>query len=231
MQNGATIARAIDNFWETDIDNAGAGVLIAYKIDDVSAPIRSSHDACFATTLKPYLEHLVWKFAVASGCDGKIAYDRPLVDCGLDSFNAIKFRSLLCRKLCNARLPETILCDFPTIRKIADLLMRSASVLKPYLRQLVREIAIEAGCKEGLNYDSPLMDAGLELLETINFRSLLSRKLCNVWLSETLIFDYPTIRAIAEMLGSGQNKAIVVPRAIPQADCILTFVAIFEDFI
>ena len=118
VQNGATIARAIDNFWETDIDNAGAGVLIAYKIDDVSAPIRSSHDACFATTLKPYLEHLVWKFAVASGCDGKIAYDRPLVDCGLDSFNAIKFRSLLCRKLCNARLPETILCDFPTIRKI-----------------------------------------------------------------------------------------------------------------
>ena len=104
--------------------------------------------------------------------------------------------------------------------------MRSASVLKPYLRQLVREIAIEAGCKEGLNYDSPLMDAGLELLETINFRSLLSRKLCNVWLSETLIFDYPTIRAIAEMLGSGQNKAIVVPRAIPQADCILTSVAI-----
>ena len=93
--------------------------------------------------------------------------------------------------------------------------------------QLVREIAIEAGCMETVEYDSPLMDAGLDSLDTLRFRSLLSRKLCDTPLPQTITFDYPTIRAIAEMLIGTEHVHEMSPStAVEQPDPSCTSVAI-----
>ena len=44
--------------------------------------------------------------------------------------------------------------------------------------------------------DAPLMEAGLDSLGTIEFRSRLSSRLCDVHLPDTLVFDHPTLRQV-----------------------------------
>ena len=149
--------------------------------------------------------------------------DIPLMDAGLDPLHVAKFRALLSKKLCNLCLPESLIFDYPTIGKITDMLTRYSATL-PYLKQLVRDIAIEAGCAETIDCDFPLMDAGLGSLDAINFRTLLSRKLCNTWMPETIIFDYPTIEKIAEML-AGHTHEISLPQSIYPASASSTSIA------
>ena len=47
-----------------------------------------------------------------------------------------------------------------------------------------------------ISADAPLMEAGLDSLGAVEFRSQLSRQLGNVKLPETLIFDFPTLRQV-----------------------------------
>ena len=187
--------------------------------DDVS--IRSSRNAPRATTLELHFQQLVRAIAIEAGCDETIDSDIPLMDAGLD---AAKFRALLSEKLCKLCLPEKLIFDCPTIGKIADMLTRCSATL-PYLQQLVRDVAIDAGCAETVDCDFPLMDAGLDSLDAINFRALLSRKLCNTWVPETIIFDYPTIGKIAEML-AGHTHEISLPQSIYPASASSTSIAI-----
>ena len=44
--------------------------------------------------------------------------------------------------------------------------------------------------------DAPLMEAGLDSLGAVEFRSRVSNKLDGVKLPETLIFDFPTLRQV-----------------------------------
>ena len=224
VKNGATVVKVVDNFWESDVDNDGAGVLIVYEVNGDDLSIRSSQDARCVTTLKPYFQQLVREIAIEAGCDETINSDISLMDAGLDPLHAAKFREILSKKLCNLCLPETLIFDYPSIEKIADMLTRCSATL-PYLQQLVRDIAIEAGCVETIECDFPLMDAGLDSLDAINFRSLLSRTLCNTWVPETIIFDYPTIGKIAEML-AGHTREISFPQSIYPASASSTSIAI-----
>ena len=48
----------------------------------------------------------------------------------------------------------------------------------------------------GTSLDAPLMEAGLDSLGSVEFRSRLSSELGGVKLPETLVFDFPTLRQV-----------------------------------
>jgi len=71
------------------------------------------------------------------------------------------------------------------------------------LLKLVRDTAQQVVSSEGLTDDSPLMDAGLDSIEAVEFRTKLKAQMpSHVQLAATLMFDYPTVRAIASHLAS-----------------------------
>ena len=54
----------------------------------------------------------------------------------------------------------------------------------------------------GTSLDAPLMEAGLDSLGSVEFRSRLSSELGDVKLPETLVFDFPTLRQVEGHVGS-----------------------------
>ena len=56
-----------------------------------------------------------------------VSVDAPLMEAGLDSLGATEFRSRLSSQLGDAKLPETLVFDFPTLRQIEAFAIQSAS--------------------------------------------------------------------------------------------------------
>merc|ERR1719221_1262477 len=64
----------------------------------------------------------------------------------------------------------------------------------------VQAIAREAiGIDEGLYLDSPLMDSGMDSLTAVSFRNTLQQTLA-VKLPSSLMFDYPTMKEVANRI-------------------------------
>merc|ERR1712183_638228 len=53
---------------------------------------------------------------------------------------------------------------------------------------------------EDIDYDTPLLEAGLDSLSMLEFHAMVSKELPGVTLSPTLLFDYPTIRELTDNL-------------------------------
>lgn len=67
-------------------------------------------------------------------------------------------------------------------------------------KQLAMNIAVEAvGSEEPIAFDDSLMDVGLDSLAAISFRETLARE-CGLKLPSTLIFDYPNLNAVADLM-------------------------------
>jgi acyl carrier protein len=82
----------------------------------------------------------------------------------------------------------------------------------PAVQQVAQELLAP-----GTSLDAPLMEAGLDSLGAVEFRSRLSSQLGNVKLPETLVFDFPTLRQIEMhldgLLATASNTVEHAPNA------------------
>merc|ERR1712032_1089005 len=75
-----------------------------------------------------------------------------------------------------------------------------------YVTSLVQRITDNIIDSDGaVNLDDALMDSGLDSLSAINFRNTLTKEL-GLKLPGTLMFDYPTMRGVAEHLYEVGNE-------------------------
>ena len=153
--------------------------------------------------------------------ESRTSADAPLMDAGLDSLGAVEFRARLKARLGDAfELSETLTFDFPTLRQIEAHLrprvVRSTQAVSPVaangdaltpsqvtlgvsageVSTAVQHVAHEL-LESRTSADAPLMDAGLDSLGAVEFRARLKARLGDAFeLSETLTFDFPTLRQI-----------------------------------
>merc|ERR1719198_352516 len=59
---------------------------------------------------------------------------------------------------------------------------------------------------EGIGLDTPFMDAGLDSLLSIQFRTQLQQQFSGMNLPSTLTFDYPTVQAITNLIMEKQEE-------------------------
>merc|ERR1719188_1396536 len=72
--------------------------------------------------------------------------------------------------------------------------------------QTVVAMAREAvGVEDGVYLDSPLMDSGMDSLTAVSFRNGLQQSL-NVKLPSSLMFDYPTMKEVANRIVELSNE-------------------------
>jgi aryl carrier-like protein len=89
----------------------------------------------------------------------------------------------------------------------------------------VQRVAAELLGNESLPDQQPLMDAGLDSLAAVEFRTLLSKQFPMCDIPSTCLFDYPTITAISQYL-----SANIAPRATPHAKGTATPIGEPSDF-
>lgn len=90
--------------------------------------------------------------------------------------------------------------------------MTPRPALETILRLIVAEIATVTGMSpEDVDTEKPFMAMGIESLQAVTIVSGVAKKL-NRELSATALFDYPTVKALAEHL-AGENEGTPTPRA------------------
>eukprot|EP00930_Biecheleria_cincta_P018014 TRINITY_DN14165_c0_g5_i1.p1 TRINITY_DN14165_c0_g5~~TRINITY_DN14165_c0_g5_i1.p1 ORF type:complete len:916 (+),score=241.04 TRINITY_DN14165_c0_g5_i1:255-2750(+) len=163
------------------------------------------------------------------GSDNDIEDDLPLMDVGINSMNAVVFRNKLLSEFPGIELPTTLVFDFPSVRALsayatelstamamaaAPLLspaaMSTASLARGPLAPAVDPAAVAAKIQEvargmlgngtDIDADMPLMDVGINSMNAVLFRNKLGAAFEGVELPSTLVFDYPTIKAMSELL-------------------------------
>merc|ERR1712139_157367 len=68
------------------------------------------------------------------------------------------------------------------------------------LVEAVKSTGLDLMGADDLDNDTPLMDAGLDSLAAVEFQSMLAKQYSGVNLPATLIFDFPSAGAIADMV-------------------------------
>ncbi|KAL4451846.1 hypothetical protein ABPG75_007508, partial [Micractinium tetrahymenae] len=149
---------------------------------------------------------------------------QPLMAAGLDSLSSVELRNSLESRL-GLQLPGTLVFDYPTVSAIAGFVAANhapaaaagiaagsdpededgalsagtaAASSAEHLAFIQGEVAEVARTILGADvaHDAPLMSAGLDSLSSVEFRNSLEAKL-GLELPGTLVFDYPTVAAIA----------------------------------
>eukprot|EP00443_Scrippsiella_acuminata_P059198 CAMPEP_0115481012 /NCGR_PEP_ID=MMETSP0271-20121206/57569_1 /TAXON_ID=71861 /ORGANISM="Scrippsiella trochoidea, Strain CCMP3099" /LENGTH=274 /DNA_ID=CAMNT_0002908715 /DNA_START=36 /DNA_END=856 /DNA_ORIENTATION=- len=158
--------------------------------------------------------------------------DTPLMESGMDSLSAVEFRNRFTSKVPQINLPNTLIFDYPTISSIAQFSVSqmgpvagvaatggmpmmaapaapglSASAVQDLLKRIAADTTGGA-----VEEDKPLMESGMDSLSAVEFRNRLSSELPGLQLPNTLIFDYPTIAAVADYAVS-QLGAVATPVA------------------
>lgn len=67
----------------------------------------------------------------------------------------------------------------------------------------VNEVALSLIGNESIMADTPLMDAGLDSLASVEFQNTLQKEFKGASLPSTLVFDYPTPKDIAQFINTG----------------------------
>ncbi|GAB4814934.1 hypothetical protein N2152v2_001980 [Parachlorella kessleri] len=144
----------------------------------------------------------------------QVAIDVPLMSAGLDSLSSVELRNALQARF-DLDLPVTVMFDHPTVHALAgfisgqlldkDLVGQELQVVQfspvAALQDLVGQLqGIVAGVLgSNVPEDQPLMAAGLDSLGAIELRSAIERQF-SLELPATVMFDHPTIAAIASLL-------------------------------
>ena len=166
--------------------------------------------------------------AVKAVMGSEVAADQPLMAAGLDSLSSVELRNSLEAKL-GVELPSTLVFDYPTISAIASFLASKVQLpaapllpagaphaawqvvaqadLEQLMLQQVQE-TVRAVLGSEVATDQPLMAAGLDSLSSVELRNSLEAKL-GVELPTTLVFDYPTVGAIATLLATKVELPVV----------------------
>ena len=146
----------------------------------------------------------------------------PLLDAGLDSLSAVHLSSILEEKIPGVRCPSTLIFDYPTPgelcafienqvrKKNTETYTQSTQPTKNERRgyildthKTVQKIIVQI-LGHSINQSSPLMDAGFDSINAIEFTQAIQAAFPNATdeqiLPATLIFDYPTIADIVNFL-------------------------------
>merc|ERR1712048_1497984 len=75
------------------------------------------------------------------------------------------------------------------------------------LLSTVNDVALSLIGSESLAGDTPLMDAGLDSLASVEFRNTLAKEFTGVQLPSTLVFDFPTPKMITEHIYQGLRES------------------------
>jgi acyl carrier protein len=139
---------------------------------------------------------------------------------GLDSLSSVEFRNSLAARL-GLELPSTLIFDYPSVAAIAqfvagqqqqgaenegedddapqvtaDALAAHAAAIKADVMETLRGIIGTTVAD-----DAPLMSAGLDSLASVEFKNSLEARV-GAELPDTLVFDYPTVAAIAQHIAT-----------------------------
>ncbi len=185
-----------------------------------SAPPAVSKEALLSSVLE----------VLAAVLGTSVGPQEPLMAAGLDSLASVEFRNSLEAKL-QMKLPTTLIFDYPTAAAIAEYAAAAAAAAarlpsaaaasqaqgaaaggadrEAHLRQVSAEVAAVAAevlGMPGLDLEQPLMAAGLDSLGAVELRNALQSRL-GVELPTTVVFDYPSISAMAAYVTSKQQPA------------------------
>merc|ERR1712196_165020 len=78
------------------------------------------------------------------------------------------------------------------------------------LQEAIKGAALDLIGSDELPADTPLMDAGLDSLAAVEFQGMLAKQFPGLQLPATLIFDFPSVSAIATHM-DGELRAAFVP--------------------
>jgi len=89
-----------------------------------------------------------------------------------------------------------------------------ASAIGPYkgpsidqIEEIIKDTALSLIGVETLDNDEPLMDAGLDSLAAVEFANAVSKDFVGVQMPNTLMFDYPSVKALTQFIDVGLKDA------------------------
>jgi len=164
------------------------------------------------------------------GSDRDLDADMPLMDIGINSMNAVLFRNKLVTEFKDVELPTTLVFDFPTVKALSGLVVEQSTSAAMAANQaamasmqgmgmagypMVAQSRVDpvevnskiqevtrgmVGSDRDIDADMPLMDIGINSMNAVLFRNKLGNAFEGVELPNTLVFDYPTVKAMTELL-------------------------------
>jgi len=71
----------------------------------------------------------------------------------------------------------------------------------------ITDVALSLMGVDDLDGDTPLMDAGLDSLASVEFQNNLQKEFAGVQMPSTLVFDYPSVRTMSDFINSSLREA------------------------
>ena len=75
------------------------------------------------------------------------------------------------------------------------------------IEEVVRDTALSLIGVESLDNDEPLMDAGLDSLAAVEFGNAIQKDFVGLTMPNTLMFDYPSVKALTQFINDGLIEA------------------------
>ena len=130
--------------------------------------------------------------------DASELHEILLDDVGLAPVDAVRLVHVLCGDADAAARSEP---DVSVVHGQVQEELRSTPTCDSLLGMVLATLVEAASIS--VDADEPLMEAGVDSLSAVDVASMLDQRVCSgVRLPRTLVFDYPTARAIAVMISS-----------------------------
>merc|ERR1719469_1677660 len=75
------------------------------------------------------------------------------------------------------------------------------------LQATITDVALSLMGVDELHQDTPLMDAGLDSLASVEFQNNLQREFTALAMPATMVFDYPSVKTMVEFIDNGLQEA------------------------
>lgn len=149
--------------------------------------------------------------------------DVPLTDVGLDSLAGNELRVQLAQGVGVVMLPTELVFNYPTIEALAGFLVdglevdaaperetRSPAIRAAALQSQLLQI-VSSVLGQEVTSDEPLVNAGMDSISANELRSQLARAVGVAMLPPEVVFDYPSVDALANYLQEFLDDAALLP--------------------